>query len=151
MVKRERGPRLITFNAQKTGTKILVTIHPDLEDHLRTLARNPAVGPLFPAVAGCRASPPRTQRPLHDVQANYDGRWLTAASVESGKAREGAARSGGRYRLCQLDVVVGFGFGVSVLVVCAAVVSFVESSNFAISEGRNRSLVPDRRATAINA
>jgi integrase len=32
--------RMITFRAQKTGTKILVTIHSDLEDYLRPLARN---------------------------------------------------------------------------------------------------------------
>jgi integrase len=96
--------RLITFNAQKTGTKILVTIHPDLEDHLRPLARNrctrvqnpcsdtllalnSAAGPVFPTVAG-QTGPGR-----NGLSMTFK-RIMSAAGVEGGKARERGGSAG---------------------------------------------------------
>jgi hypothetical protein len=44
-----------------------------------------------------------------------------------------------------------FGSGASDLAVCGVSAGFVESSNFAMKEGNNRSLAPARIVTAISA
>ena len=45
----------------------------------------------------------------------------------------------------------GLGTGVSVSLGCEVVAAFVESSNLAISDGSNRSLAPEKRATVMSA
>jgi hypothetical protein len=54
-------------------------------------------------------------------------------------------------RLPYLVAPVGFGSGASDLAVCGVSAGFVESSNFAMKEGNNRSLAPARIVTAISA
>jgi integrase len=80
--------RLITFKAGKTNTKVVVTIHPDLEDHLLSpkMTDDPQA-PVFPEVAG-KAGPGR-----NGLSMTFK-RIMLAAGIESAKARERAGKAG---------------------------------------------------------
>jgi integrase len=80
--------RLITFKAGKTNTKVLVTIHPDLEDHLLSLKMtDDPQAPVFSEVAG-KAGPGR-----NGLSMTFK-RIMLAAGIESAKARERAGKAG---------------------------------------------------------
>jgi Phage integrase family len=80
--------RLIIFTAGKTNTKVVVTIHPDLEDHLLSLKMSDdPQAPVFPEVAG-KAGPGR-----NGLSMTFK-RIMLAAGIESAKARERAGKAG---------------------------------------------------------
>jgi integrase len=80
--------RLIIFKAGKTNTKVVVTIHPDLEDHLLSLKMSDdPQAPVFPEVAG-KAGPGR-----NGLSMTFK-RIMLAAGIESAKARERAGKAG---------------------------------------------------------
>jgi integrase len=80
--------RLIIFKAGKTNTKVVVTIHPDLEDHLLSLKMSDdPQAPVFPEVAG-KAGPGR-----NGLSMTFK-RIMLSAGIESAKARERAGKAG---------------------------------------------------------